>query len=178
MIATRADLDDAVVVYPEIIPGNPLRGAPYLRWLLYKPGGPRRSDASPAGCTFTCFQGVQHRLRGHALRRRTARGGLDGRCLRAVEPVRGRAFVDGAQGKTRPDLPRPTARRSSTALNHVRLARVFNAGSACYFYDPTAFSGIRGLVRMRPDRGSRCPAWTRLNGRSAKAAWSNVVSRR
>lgn len=34
----RADLDGAVVIYPEIVEGNPLRASRVVRWFLNKPG--------------------------------------------------------------------------------------------------------------------------------------------
>jgi len=38
-VATKRDLgDDAIVVYPELVPANPLGVANVVRWLLYKPG--------------------------------------------------------------------------------------------------------------------------------------------
>ena len=37
-LATGGDLKDAVVVYPEIVAGDPLRGRGVVRWLLHKPG--------------------------------------------------------------------------------------------------------------------------------------------
>lgn len=37
-IATYTDLEDAVIVYPEIVVGNPLKAQRVVRWLLHKPG--------------------------------------------------------------------------------------------------------------------------------------------
>ena len=37
-LATKDDLRDSVVIYPEVIAGNPLNAKNVVRWLLYKPG--------------------------------------------------------------------------------------------------------------------------------------------
>lgn len=36
--ASLEDIDDSIVIYPEIIEGNPLGAKRVVRWLLYKPG--------------------------------------------------------------------------------------------------------------------------------------------
>ena len=37
-IARKKDLQDAIVIYPEVTAGNPLMAKHVVRWLLYKPG--------------------------------------------------------------------------------------------------------------------------------------------
>lgn len=37
-IANKKDLSDSIVIYPEIIHGNPLKAEKVVRWLLHKPG--------------------------------------------------------------------------------------------------------------------------------------------
>lgn len=37
-LARKQDVHDAIVVYPEVVAGNPLKARHVVRWLLYKPG--------------------------------------------------------------------------------------------------------------------------------------------
>lgn len=38
LMASYQDLEDAIVVYPEVVSGNPLKAHNVVRWLLHKPG--------------------------------------------------------------------------------------------------------------------------------------------
>lgn len=37
-LATYRDLDDSIIIYPEVVVGNPLKANKVVRWLLHKPG--------------------------------------------------------------------------------------------------------------------------------------------
>ncbi|MGE4511716.1 MAG: WavQ [Sulfurimonadaceae bacterium] len=37
-LATKKDLDNSIIIYPEIVEGNPLMANKVVRWLLHKPG--------------------------------------------------------------------------------------------------------------------------------------------
>ena len=69
------------------------------------------------------------------------------------------------KGKSRPDLPRLAGVEVVDGLDHVRLARIFNARRACYFFDPytlyseyAALCGCIPIVVPLPDVGK--DAWT------------------
>lgn len=167
MIATQADLDDAIVVYPEIIPGNPLRAVRYVRWLLYKPARQGAGFDCIPGELYFCFQeafnvGCEGMCYGGVLRvedwmtdvyAQSNFGAREGVCYMV------------RKGKARPDLPRLQGLEVVDGLDHARLARVFNAKRACYFYDPyTAYSeyaalcGCVAIVVPLPGIGKE--AWT------------------
>lgn len=47
-VANRGDLtSDSIVVYPELVPGNPIKAHNVVRWLLYKPGLRHPYDFGP-----------------------------------------------------------------------------------------------------------------------------------
>jgi hypothetical protein len=152
-IATKADLGDGIVVYPEIVPGNPLRAARYVRWLLYKPGGQGMASGHAPGDLYFCFQeafntGCDGMRYGGVLRvedwmtdiyAQSNSGAREGACYMV------------RKGKTRTDLPRLAGLEVVDGLDHARLARIFNARRACYFFDPyTAYSEYAALCGCIP----------------------------
>lgn len=152
-LAEEDDLSRGVVVYPETIPGNPLRAARYVRWMLYKPGELGvRFDCRP-GDLYFCYQEAFN-TRCEAMEY----GGV----LSVVDwmtdiyrqsnfGVREGACYMVRKGKGRADLPSLAGLEVVDGLGHADLARIFNVRRACYFFDPyTAYSEYAALCGCIP----------------------------
>ncbi len=56
-VARRSDIDEkTIVVYPEIVPGNPLQARHVARWLLYKPGERHPYEFTEGELFFRAFE--------------------------------------------------------------------------------------------------------------------------
>jgi len=147
-IATEEDLPGAVVVYPEIVYGNPLRAENVVRWLLHKPGfhkgtigfGPddRFFFAQPAFNDPKLNPDESNLLKMVVLRddmyRQTNFGPRHGTCY----------FL--RKGKGRPIVHDLTDSQCVDGLSHEQLVEVFNRVEMCISYDPyTVYSYYAAL---------------------------------
>lgn len=183
-LAKPRDISEAIVVYPEIIHGNPLNAARYVRWMLY--GGPpnaQYANYSPEDLYF-CFQKAFDR---HY-------DGLKfGGILYVVDLMldiyvqtnfRQRSGVCYMirKGKARSDLPSLDGKLVVDGLKHRRLAKIFNEKQYCYFYDPyTAYSSYAAacgcIPVVVPVAGIPADAWEPDGGSKPGIAYGEAQIR-
>jgi hypothetical protein len=150
-IASRADLDGAIIVYPEVIGGNPLGGDRVVRWFLNKPGfffpkvryGPDDAffffiaafndpaiNPNPANLLRVMYL--------HPAYRRINAGPREGACY-IVRKGAGRSLNRHPPGAVAID-----------AMDHEEKAATFNRCTTLYSYDPytfyTFYAAICGCV--------------------------------
>jgi len=164
-LATRRDLDGAVVVYPEIVAGNPLGARHVVRWLLHRPGFHSGRVDYGADDLFFHYQDAFHdpalgdRRNRLALSwwndeyRRWNYGERSGSCY-LVKKGRGRPIVHDLRDSTLID-----------ALSSREKAELFNSTAYFYTYDLhtmyaryAAFCGCIPIVVPQP--GLAREQWT------------------
>lgn len=164
--ATRADLTGAVVVYPEIISGNPLRADRVVRWLLHKPGFHKGHCEYGPNDRYFYYQkafddpvlnrDADNELKVIYLRddvyRQTNAGPRSGACyiLR--------------KGKGRPMVHDLTDSVCVDKLSHEQMAAVFNRVETCISYDTytmySLFAALCGCVSVVvPEPGVSVEQW-------------------
>jgi hypothetical protein len=133
-----SEIDDAVVVYPEIVVGNPLGAPRYVRWFLHKPGFHTGISRNFEG--ELCFYFLEA-FQGHLPK------AVCGGKLTLIEYFRNiyRLQNTGARhkvcymvrkGKSRDDLPFLGNAWVVDGLSHKDMAKAFNECEKCFFYDP------------------------------------------
>jgi hypothetical protein len=145
-VARKSDLSPrAVVVYPEIVMGNPLRASNVVRWLLYKPG-----MLHP------------YRFGHHEMFFRAAEmcdlpevtGGSPDLYLWKVNPLyrnEGRPDRKGAcyivrKGRAKPRIPETEGAIQVDGRSHEEIAAIFNSCETFYSYDEaTMYSQFAAL---------------------------------
>jgi hypothetical protein len=134
-LARRADLRaDPIVVYPEVVLGNPLRARNVVRWLLYKPGlrNPYRFGpdelffAASDACDLPEVTGGAPRL---FLWQRNPAYRDQGRIDRA-----GICFLV-RKGDAKPRIPETEDAIQIDGLSHDDVADIFNRCTTFYSYD-------------------------------------------
>jgi len=134
-LASRADLRaDPIVVYPEVVLGNPLGARKVVRWLLYKPGlrnpyrfGPDEMFfAASEACDLPEVTGGAPRLflwkRNPVYENRK----LPGRA--------GACYID-RKGDAKPRIPETAGAIRIDGMSHAEIAEVFNRCDTFYSYD-------------------------------------------
>lgn len=136
-VASENDVQDSVVIYPEIVNGNPLRAKRYVRWLLHEPGFHEGKVSYALGDLYFCYQEAFHK---------NCQGMIYGGPLTIADTLlniykqtntgeRTKICYMIRKGKDRPDLPDLRGKWVVDDLNHIELAKAFNECKICYFYD-------------------------------------------
>ena len=151
-LATAADVAEGIVVYPEIIGGNPLRATKYVRWLLHQPGFHGGRHHYQTGDLYFCYQQAFNEH---------CEGLIFGGILNVYEaPLeiyrqtnygpRTRVSYMIRKGRDRTDLPDLRQEWVLDGLDHQTLAQAFNECRICYFYDAytayAAFAAACGCI--------------------------------
>lgn len=137
-LAKSVDLDKSIVVYPEIVSGNPLRAPRYVRWLLHEPGFHEGAFIHATGDLYFCYQEAFNKncsgmIYGGLLT--IADTFLD--IYRNVNPgERSKVCYMIRKGIDRKDLPDVSDLWVVDGYSHHELASAFNECRVCYFYDP------------------------------------------
>lgn len=138
-IALRSDLTrHSIVVYPEIVLGNPLRARKVVRWLLYRPG---LRDPFQFGQNEMFFRA------GEMSDLPELTGGAPDLFLWKVNPVycnAGQAGRKGAcflvrKGADKRRVPQTEGAIQIDGLSHSEIAEIFNRCEVFYSYDEASF---------------------------------------
>lgn len=138
-IASRSDLSrHSIVVYPEIVLGNPLRARNVVRWLLYRPGLRDPFRFTPNEMFFRA---------GEMSDLPDITGGAPDLFLWKINSAyrdEGRTDRKGAcfllrKGADKPRIPQTDGAIQIDGLSHAETAAVFNRCEVFYSYDEASF---------------------------------------
>ena len=142
-LARRRDLKGAVVVYPEIVAGNPLGGERVVRWLLHRPGHHKGTVDYGANDLFFFYQEAFNdpSLNPDADNRLTLTWFIDAYAQRNVGERTGSAYLM-RKGKGRPIVHDLTGSICVDDMSHEERAAVFNRVEVLYCYDLYTMYGL------------------------------------
>lgn len=136
-MAKASDIESSVVVYPEIVSGNPLSAKRYVRWLLHKPGFHKRLYKYRNNDLCFSYQdafnsiGSDIKYGGNLA---VSEAFLDIYKL-TNERDRTKTCYMVRKGKNRLDLPDLRDQWVIDGYTHQELSEIFNECKICYFYD-------------------------------------------
>jgi hypothetical protein len=143
-LARSSEIDEAIVVYPEIVAGNPLHARRVVRWFLHRPGfHTGRIEFAPGELHFYYQEAFDYRFEGATsggklflvkvfsdIYRNEHKPGRSGRCYILKKGADRAAGLDLGDGVV------------VDKLSHAEIARVFNQVEYCVSYDPYTFYSI------------------------------------
>lgn len=165
-LATRRDLQGAIVIYPEIVDGNPLRADHVIRWLLHKPGfHTGRVKFGPGDRFFyylKAFDDPALNPDGDNLLRVPAFS-LRHFAQQNFGPREGSCYIL-RKGKDRPLVHDPAGSVLVDGMSNAQMAEVFNRVGTCISYDTytlfSAFAALCGCVSVVvPQEGVTKEQW-------------------
>ncbi|MDE1892981.1 MAG: hypothetical protein KGH90_01445 [Xanthomonadaceae bacterium] len=136
-IATASEIENSVIVYPEIINGNPLRAKRYVRWFLHKPGFHEGSFKYNKEDLCFSYQDAFNSIGDEIIYGGTlhvSEAFLDIYKLKNIEE-RTKICHMIRKGSTRSDLPDLRHEWVVDNRTHQELSAIFNECKICYFYD-------------------------------------------
>lgn len=138
-VVSRHDIRrDDIVVYPEVVLGNPLAARHVIRWLLYRPGLRRPYDFGPGEMFFRA---------GEMSDLPELTGGAPDLFLWKINPVyrnENRPDRKGVcyllrKGEHKPRIPETADAICIDELPHAETAEIFNRCDTFYSYDEASF---------------------------------------
>lgn len=143
-LASQSELDDAVVVYPEVVDGNPLQARRVARWFLHKPGfHTGRIEYGSNELHFYYQKAFEFKCDG-------AESGGELFIARVFSDIYRNSNSPARKGQCY--ILRKGADRASLGdlvdgcvvdgLGHQEMAKVFNETEYCVSYDPYTFLSI------------------------------------
>lgn len=151
-LARASDIEGSVVVYPEIVSGNPLAAERYVRWFLHKPGFHKGhfkyKDHDLCFSYQDAFKSTETIEYGGNL---TVYEAFLSIYKLTNTRSREKVCYMVRKGRGRPDLPDLDNQCVVDGYSHRELSKIFNECKICYFYDPyTAYATYAAVCGCVP----------------------------
>ncbi len=150
----------SVIVYPEVIYGNPLKAKNVVRWLLYYNRYPNDSFAYGKKDLFICYRAVFNDIRLNPNFKTVTISSFDNELYKRTNyGIRTGSCYIIRKGKQRSDLPSNFDGVIIDTMSEEEKVKVFNECEYCYSYDTQTFysviaalCGCKSIVILEPGK--------------------------
>lgn len=165
-LASKQDINDSIVIYPEVIDDNPLGARRYVRWFLHRPGFHKKKYHYNSGDLYFFYQ----KAFDHCINNMVCGGQLfvieyfSDVYVNRNSAKREKVCYMIRKGTNRKDLPNLKNLWVVDNLTHTEMAMAFNNCSYCYFYDThtlySTYSAMCGCIPIIvPEKGVSKTEW-------------------